>query len=450
MNIRVVILAGDQETGMFSDIPNALHLLAGSPIIHYSVEAARGVTRDIPVVVVGDDAEAFRSELGDRFLFAVQEQQAGIFQALWAAETLLAGKTDLVVIISAQMPLLSVETLGRMVETQKTNPGPLTILTMMSEKVPGLENVARGSDGCVQAISNAALDTPGQCENIELCTGVFCIEAEWLRQTLKRTKASPMSEQSLSVLVQIAVSDGLRVQPLLIADPTEVIRVDNRLQLAQAEKALGKRITAKWMGSGVTIVDPNTTYVEPEVVIGRDTVIYPNTHLRGSTVIGTHCKIGPNTIIENTHIGNFCMVLASVLERAVLEDNVEIGPFGHLRKGAHLANGVHMGNFGEVKNSYLGPGTKMGHFSYLGDATIEEDVNIGAGTITCNYDGQNKHPTLIGKNAFIGSDTMLIAPLTIGEGASTGAGAVVTHDVPPHTVVVGVPARQIKKKDKSE
>lgn len=450
MNVRVIILALDQGTGMLSDIPRALHLLAGSPLIRYLVGAARGVTQDKPVVVVGDEAEALCSELGDEVLFAEQEQHTGIFHAVGAAESHLAGRSDLVVILSAYLPLLTGETLRRVVETQKTNPGPLTMLTMMSDEKRGLESVARGPDGRVRAFIKAAQDTPGQFENMELGAGVYCFEAEWLWQTLKRKKASPASEQSLFALAQIAVSDGQRVQPLLIMDPSDAICVDNRLQLAAAEESLRKRITNKWMRSGVTIVDPNTTYVEPKVVIGSDTVIMPNTHLRGSTVIGAHCKIGPNTIVEDTRMGDFCMVLVSVLQRAVLEDHVEIGPFGHLRKGAHLASGVHMGNFGEVKNSYLGPGTKMGHFSYLGDATIEEEVNIGAGTVTCNYDGKHKHPTEIGKNAFIGSDTMLVAPLKIGEGASTGAGAVVTHDVPPHTVVVGMPARQIKKKDKSE
>jgi bifunctional UDP-N-acetylglucosamine pyrophosphorylase/glucosamine-1-phosphate N-acetyltransferase len=201
------------------------------------------------------------------------------------------------------------------------------------------------------------------------------------------------------------------------------------------------------MLEGVTMIDPQAVYIEPEVTIGRDTVLWPNTYLRGKTQIGEGCVIGPDSTIKDTQIGNGCTILVSVMEKSVLEDDVEIGPFGHLRKGAHLAQGVHMGNFGEVKNSYLGPGTKMGHFSYLGDATIGEEVNIGAGTITCNYDGERKHPTQIGAGAFIGSDTMLVAPIKIGEGAKTGAGAVVTKNVAPKTLAVGVPARAIRKLD---
>jgi bifunctional UDP-N-acetylglucosamine pyrophosphorylase / glucosamine-1-phosphate N-acetyltransferase len=200
------------------------------------------------------------------------------------------------------------------------------------------------------------------------------------------------------------------------------------------------------MEAGVTMVDPAVTYIEPEVQIGPDTVLWPGTFLKGSTTIGPGCSIGPNTVIEDSQVGAKCTILASFLEGAVLEDEVSMGPFAHLRKGARLCRGVHMGNFGEVKDSTLGPGTKMGHFSYIGNATIGADVNIGAGTITCNYDGEKKNPTVIGDRVFIGSDTMLVAPVELGEDAHTGAGSVVTHDVPPGETVVGVPARPIRRK----
>ncbi|MCS6781505.1 MAG: bifunctional UDP-N-acetylglucosamine diphosphorylase/glucosamine-1-phosphate N-acetyltransferase GlmU, partial [Geminicoccaceae bacterium] len=205
-------------------------------------------------------------------------------------------------------------------------------------------------------------------------------------------------------------------------------------QLAQAEALLRRRINEKWMAEGVTLIDPATTYIEPSVAIGRDTVIWPNTHLQGQTVVGANCVLGPNTIVRDTCIGDDCRVEYSVLEGAWLAEEVEVGPFAHLRPGARLERGVHIGNFGEVKNSTLGPGVKMGHFSYIGDAVIGAATNIGAGTITCNYDGMRKHRTVIGENVFLGSDTMLVAPLTLGEGARTGAGAVVTKDVPAHSL----------------
>lgn len=226
-----------------------------------------------------------------------------------------------------------------------------------------------------------------------------------------------------------------------------MIGINTRVHLSEAAAHLQARINREWMLAGVTMQDPSTVYVEPGVSIGRDTVIGPNTHLLGKTVIGEACKLGPNTIIRDSQIGNHSAVFSSVVESARVEEHVDIGPYGHLRKGAHLAEGVHMGNFGEVKNSYLGPGSKMGHFSYVGDATIGPRVNVGAGTITCNYDGERKHPTEIEADVFIGSDTMLVAPLKIGQGSRTGAGAVVTKDVPDNTLVVGMPARKIKNLD---
>jgi bifunctional UDP-N-acetylglucosamine pyrophosphorylase/glucosamine-1-phosphate N-acetyltransferase len=245
--------------------------------------------------------------------------------------------------------------------------------------------------------------------------------------------------------VELAVRDGFEVKTLSLAYPTEAIGINQRVHLAEAEAVLRQRINTYWMLEGVTLLDPESTYIEAEVTLGQDTVIYPNTYLQGKSVIGEGCTIGPNTIIRDSQIGAGCQIFFSVVEKAILEENVDVGPYAHLRKGAHLAKGVHMGNFGEVKNSYLGPGTKMGHFSYIGDATIGEGVNIGAGTITCNYDGEKKNPTEIGEGVFIGSDTMLVAPVKVGKGARTGAGAVVTRDIPPYSLAVGVPARVIRK-----
>jgi bifunctional UDP-N-acetylglucosamine pyrophosphorylase/glucosamine-1-phosphate N-acetyltransferase len=204
------------------------------------------------------------------------------------------------------------------------------------------------------------------------------------------------------------------------------------------------------LDGGVTLTDPNTTYADVAVEVGPDTVIQPNTYLWGKTRIGRGCVIGPNTIIRDSIVGDGCTVTASVVEQAVLEDHVDVGPFGHLRKGAHLATGVHMGNFGEVKNSYLGAGTKMGHFSYVGDATLGQEVNIGAGTVTCNYDGKQKHRTTVEDGVFVGSGTMLVAPVVVGAGTVIGAGSVVTHDLPPGSVAYGVPARTQARHESEE
>jgi len=254
----------------------------------------------------------------------------------------------------------------------------------------------------------------------------------------------------LSDLVQAASSAGLSVPSFNFIDPEETLAIESLVDLSKAETLMRMRTNHSLMRSGVTFIDPNTTYVDAGVEVGQDTIIHPNTYLRGLTRIGEACQIGPNSLIMNTRIGDRCKVAFSVTESAVLEDDVDIGPFAHLRKGAHLAQGVHMGNYGEVKNSYLGPGTKMGHFSYIGDANIGPGVNIGAGVITANYDGSSKYPTEIGADAFIGSDTMLIAPLKIGAGARTGAGSVVNKDVPPNSLAVGIPARIIRKLEDSD
>jgi bifunctional UDP-N-acetylglucosamine pyrophosphorylase/glucosamine-1-phosphate N-acetyltransferase len=279
-----------------------------------------------------------------------------------------------------------------------------------------------------------------------LNTGAYCFNADWLWDALHRIEKNPRKgEYYLTDIVEIAVMDNLPVQAVVHDDFMETIGINTRIHLSEAEAAMRMRINREHMLNGVSMMNPSVTYIDAGVQIGKDTLIMPNTYIHGETVIGEGNVIGPNTIIRNSTIGNRCKVLAVVMEGAILEDDVDMGPFARLRKGAHLKNHVHMGNFGEVKDSTLHDGVKMGHFSYIGNATIGANTNIGAGTITCNYDGEKKHPTEIGEDAFIGSDTMLVAPVKLGDGARTGAGAVVTKDVPEDTLVVGMPARAIRK-----
>jgi bifunctional UDP-N-acetylglucosamine pyrophosphorylase/glucosamine-1-phosphate N-acetyltransferase len=304
-------------------------------------------------------------------------------------------------------------------------------------------------DGSVAAIVEEAQATPEQLAIKELNVGAYCFSADWLWDALPRIQLSPKGEYYLTDTVELAVRDGLQVQAVVLDDPSEAVGINTRVHLAEAETLMRKRINQFHMLNGVSLIDPASTYIENGVTIGRDTVIWPNTYLQGNTKVGSNCEIGPNTIVCDTEIGEHCKVLASVLEGALLENRVDIGPFARLRRGAHLAEGVHMGNFGEVKDSYVGPGVKLGHFSYIGNARIGAETNIGAGTITCNYDGEQKHPTEIGEGVFIGSDTMLVAPLKIGDRSRTGAGSVVTKDVPEDTLVVGMPARAIRKLKKT-
>ncbi len=445
MTLAVVILAAGQGTRLKSSLPKVLHRLAGRPLVEYALAAARALTDQPPVLVVGYGAEAVRAALGDRAVYVTQADQLGTGHAVRQAEFLLKGRCDSVLVTYGDMPLLRPETLQALVEMQAGNPGPMTMLTVISDGLRDFGRVVRGPEGLIQAVVEAAQATPEQKHIPELNAGAYCFKADWLWDALPRLPLSPKGEYYLTDIVPLAVSDGGRVAAVTLADETDVIGINTRAQLAQAEAVLRQRINDQWMAEGVTLVDPATTYIEPSVVLGRDTVVLPNTYLQGRSLIGEDCVLGPNTIIRDTAIGHRCTVEYSVLEGAFLADEVELGPFARLRPGARLERGVHLGNFGEVKNSTLGPGTHMGHFSYIGDSTVGAHVNIGAGTITCNYDGVKKSRTVIGDDAFIGSDTMLVAPVTVGPNARTGAGAVVTKDVPPDSLAVGMPARVIRR-----
>ncbi len=447
---RVVVLAAGKGTRMRSKLPKLLHPLGGRPMIMYSLDAAETASKDKPVLVVGHSAADIRAAIGSRAEFAEQAEQLGTGHALLQARSLLAGKADLLIVTNADLPLLTAETLAKLEAVQKANSGPFTMLTFKQKDARGFGRVKR-SAGKVSAIIEEAEATPKELLIEEINVGAYCFNADWLWPALEKLKPSRnKKELYLTDLLAIAVKSKKKVAAILLENRDEAIGVNTREHLAEAEAALRSRINSKWMLAGVSMLDPHTTYIESTVTIGQDSVIWPNTMLLGDTHIGADCVLGPNTSVRDSRIGDACQIQAAVVEHAIVEDHVEIGPFAHLRKGAHLGDHVHMGNFGEVKNAQLGPGSKMGHFSYIGDATIGANVNIGAGTITANFDGENKNETIIEADVFIGSDTMLVAPLRIGKGARTGAGSVVTKDVPPNTVVVGVPARAIRKREDSD
>lgn len=447
---RVVILAAGKGTRMRSKLTKLLHPLGGRAMIMYSLEAAEAASKDKPVLVVGHGAKGIRAAVGSRAEFAEQDDQLGTGHALLQTKTLLSDKADLLIVTNADLPLLTAETLAKLEAAQKANSGPFTMLTYKQKEARGFGRVKRAS-GKVSAIIEEAEATPKELLIEEINVGAYCFDAAWLWPALEKLKPSPnKKELYLTDLLAIAVKSKKKVAALSLEDGDEAIGVNTREHLAEAEAAMRRRINSKWMLAGVSMLDPNTTYIESTVTIGQDSVIWPNTMLLGDTHIGANCVLGPNTSVRDSRIGDACQIQAAVVEHAIVEDHVEIGPFAHLRKGAQLGTHVHMGNFGEVKNAQLGPGSKMGHFSYIGDATIGANVNIGAGTITANFDGENKNETIIEEGVFIGSDTMLVAPLKIGKGARTGAGSVVTKDVPPNTVVVGVPARAIRKLEDSD
>jgi bifunctional UDP-N-acetylglucosamine pyrophosphorylase/glucosamine-1-phosphate N-acetyltransferase len=440
--IAAAILAAGQGTRMKSSLPKVLHPVLGLPMVLWSVQNARALGADPIALVVGVGADAVRSTVGHDVLYASQAQQLGTGHAALQAGPLLRGKSRAVLLLYGDMPALRLETLRRLVALHAECRPAMTMLTVDSADSMGFGRVVRDVTGRVREIVEEAVATPEILALRELNCGVYCFDAEWLWRRLPDVPITqPKGEYYLTDMVSLAVQDGLPVEALTIQDVTEVQGINTRVHLARCERIMRERLAEQLMLCGVTLIDPATTYVEAHVRVGRDTTIYPNTCLRGNTVVGERCTLGPNTVIQDSTVGHECRILASVLESSIVEDGVDIGPYGHLRPGAHLGKGVHMGNFGEVKNAYLAPGTKMGHFSYIGDAELGEGVNVGAGAVTCNYDGVRKHRTTIGRGVFVGSGAMLVAPLDVGQDAKVGAGAVVTHDVPPGALVYGVPAR---------
>lgn len=414
-------------------------------MISWAIRSAHEASGGEPVVVIGPDQNQVLDALDAGVRFVVQEQRLGTGHAALQAAGLLRGKAELVLVTSADMPLLRTETLRRLIEVQASNPGPLTILTAQVAKARGFGRVLRAEGGVIQTIMEEVHASQEQLALREVNVGAYCFQSEWLWDCLPRLPLSAKGEYYITDLVGMACADGEGVAWVEIEDGDEIIGINTREHLAEAQDAIRERINRKWMLAGVTIVDRRTTFIDSQVEIGMDTTILPNTSIEGAAVVGEDCVIGPNSIIRDSKIGDRCSIFMSVLNKATLEDEVDVGPFAHLRPGAHLCQGVHMGNFGEVKNSTLGEGVKMGHFSYVGDATIGKNTNISAGVITCNYDGKRKHATEIGEDVFIGSDTMLVAPLRLGTGSRTGAGSVVKDDVPENTLVVGMPARAIRK-----
>ncbi|HMK08789.1 MAG TPA: bifunctional UDP-N-acetylglucosamine diphosphorylase/glucosamine-1-phosphate N-acetyltransferase GlmU [Anaerolineales bacterium] len=445
MDCEAVILAAGLGTRMVSATPKALHRLGGQPLLTWVERACREAVGRPPVVVVGPEAGAEAAQVVPPDVrFVVQETRRGTGHALQQAAAVLRGHADLVLVATADMPLIRGESLRRLVERQTTHAGPVTMMTIRAVEARGFGRVERGPDGEVRAVVEEAMADAAQLAIGEFNASLYCFRARWLWDELPRLRESPQGEMYLTDLVaRAAAAGGVAVEP--VADPDEVIGINTREHLALAERALRRRVNRGWMLAGVSLVDPETTYIESSVQLAPDVEVLPNTHLRGATVVGRGSRLGPNTVVTDSIIGEACRVEASVIEGARLEDEVRIGPFAHLRSGARLGRGVHMGNFGEVKNSVLGAGVKMGHFSYVGDAEIGAETNIGAGTITCNFsrDGK-KNRTRVGKGVFLGSDSLLVAPVEIGDAAATGAGSVVTRDVPAGRLAVGMPARVVR------
>ena len=444
---------------MRSNLPKVLHQVVGLPLLAHVLNAIEDIpnspafaplqsllTAHRPLAVVGYGAEHIAASFGERCLYVLQAEQLGTGHAvLMAQETVdaLQPPPEIVLVCYGDTPLVTGEVLARLLAEHVARQATITFLTGLAELPSDYGRVVRDSEGRILEIVEVKRATAEQKQIREVNSGVYCFERAWLWSALANLPRNPVGEYYLTDLVGIAGSQR-RIIATVHGSLDETLGINNRVQLAEMEQLLQRRILERHMYAGVTIIDPATTYIGSEVEIGMDTIILPGTSISGSTRIGANCRIGPGTVSDNSTLRDGCIVRQSVLEETTFEEGVSIGPFSHCRPGAYLARHVRVGNFGEVKNSYIGSQTDMHHFSYVGDATVGEDVNIGAGTITCNYDGVRKNRTIIGDGAFIGSDTMLVAPVTVGEGATTGAGSVVKHDVPARTIVAGVPARVLR------
>ncbi len=437
-----IIMAAGEGRRMVSKIPKPLHKVCGKEMVRYPVELlqALGITRI--VVVVSPSCESLmRETLGDIVDYVVQPAPRGTGDAAGWAISALPSAASHVVLLGSDSPLIRSDSIYQLVNCHQSDRNVMTMLTAPDMLAEDLGRVVRDdSDGIVDLVE--ARDWEGDVwAPAEFNAGVYCFDRGWLQEKLAEIEPSPNGEKYLTSLVALASRRGDRISSVASEMPEEIFGVNDRVQLAQVEAIMRWQITERLMRSGVTIQDPASVFIDADVVIGRDTIIRTNTSLSGKTVIGEDCDIGPNSNIQDSQIGDGCRITSSMLEEASLEAGVDVGPFSHLRPGAYLETGVHIGNYVEIKASHLGRGVLAGHFSYLGDASVGAGANIGAGTVTCNFDGRDKHHTAIGEGAFIGCDTMLVAPVSVGEGAATGAGAVVTRDIPGNLLAVGVPAR---------
>jgi len=430
---------------MKSKTPKGLHLVRGKRIIQHCLDNVKAVSDLKPVVVIGHAADEMRAAIGETADYAMQLDQLGTGHAVMVAETAAQGAAR-VVVTYGDMPLLKPETFRALVGLQIETGAAISMLTLVTDTPRGFGRIIRNDQGLVTAIIEEVSCTPEQLALNEVNPGVYCFDGAWLWGALKRITPNPRKgEYFLTDLVEIAVADGLEVRATVTHDSDECIGINTRIDLADTDAALRRRLNRMHMMNGVSIVDPASTYIDIDVEIGMDTVILPNTHVLAGTKIGTDCVIGPNALLSNARLGNRVEIRQSVIRDSQVDDDADVGPFSHLRNNTHLCANAHVGNFAEMKNSVFGQDSKMGHFSYLGDATVGDGVNIGAGAITCNYDGVNKNPTILEDGVFVGSDTMLVAPVTVGKNARTGAGSVVTKNVPAGALAVGVPARVIRK-----
>jgi len=431
MELAAVILAAGKGTRMKSKLPKVLHNICGRSMISYVMDAvvSAGVKRT--VVVVGYGAETVAHEVGEATEIACQAEQLGTAHALMQAGPLLKGFDGHLLVLCGDTPLIEVVTLSGLIQRHIEAGLSATVLTAVMEDPTGYGRVIRERQGKVLKIVEEKDASLKEKQVREINTGIYCFKADGLFETLEQVgPANAQGEYYLTDVIERYVCEGREVGAVVLENPAEVTGINDRVQLAVAERYMRGRIVEDLMKAGVTVVDPPSTFIDRQVRIGRDTTIYPFTFIEGDTVIGEDCIIGPGSRIADATVGNGVRVQNAVVTESSIGDCCLIGPFAYLRPGTKLGKGIKVGDFVEIKNSQIGDGSKVPHLSYVGDAIVGEKVNIGCGTVTCNYDGRGKWLTRIGDGAFIGSNTNLVAPVEVGAGAYTGAGSTITKDIP--------------------
>ena len=445
-----IVLAAGQGTRMRSRIPKVLHPLAGRPVLDHVLDALAGAGVERPVVVIGHGADAVDRHVSGRARTVRQEPQRGTADAVRIALEAMPHDGAVVLVTMGDAPLQPAELYAALLDEQRSSGAALVLVSARMPDPAGYGRIVRGADGGARAIVEERDADPATRALDEINVGTYAFDASWLRQAIGRVQASASGEYYLTDLVALANDDGRLVGVVTVPDAADAVGINDRVTLAVAEERMRRRIAETHMRDGVTIVDPATTRIDAGVEIGQDARIEPWTILEGATVIAQDAVIGPNAHVRDSRIGPRTRVWASVVEDSTVAEDVQIGPFAHLRPGSEVGARCRIGNFAEIKKSRLGAGTQQHHFSYLGDAEIGENVNVGAGSVTANFDGMGKHRTVVGDGVSLGVDTMMVAPVTIGEGATTGAGSVVTRDVAPGKTVVGIPARPIELRRRSK
>ena len=436
--LGVIILAAGKGTRMCSSRAKVLHGLAGKPLLTHVIHACQRLHPSRLVVVVGHQADAVQQVCGgDDILFALQHEQRGTGDAVRAAQEQFHSFRGDILIIYGDVPLLTTQTLARFVADYRAHQTTLSVLTARLEDPAEYGRIIRQADGQLDRIVEASDASEQELAVQEINTGIYCVDADFLFSALDCLQpTNAQGEYYLTDTVATAIQAGLPTRAVLTSDFYEVEGVNSRQELARMEATRQEQLRRQWMDAGVTFEDPQTVYLSDEATIGQDTIIGPNTHIKGKTTIGSHCRIDGNAYIENCTIGDGVQIYFSVvLSDSELSDGSSAGPFSHMRAGAFLAPRAEIGNFVEVKKSTLGEHTKAKHLAYIGDAEIGRDSNIGAGTITCNYDGFRKHKTKIGDRVQVGSDTTLVAPIIIDDDVYIATATTVRHDVPAGALV---------------